>query len=129
MPEIDCGIVYRVENTFGEGPYNAERSHRDVVKERLPHLFCMVDECPDRQPMPCDDIPGWYGRPRHVNWLFAFASMDALRKWFAGDDIETLREIGFSVVSYYARHIVHGGKQSMFVSETATREAIILDAA
>lgn len=68
--------VYRIENEFGDGPYNANYSMNLTFHEEL-HPF-VEDE-------------GGYFDETH---LFGFDSMGKLERWFTPDLIEQLEEEG-----------------------------------
>jgi len=130
------GIIYRVENEFGEGMYRAYKTpniYGFPPQEEISSFLCDVRAHPtpeeDRKLMSAIWPHGTvetFGR--YTNVVFGFQSLNKLKKWlFCEVVVEALDDHGFEIVTY--RGIVyHGSTQSIIEvdsAETVGRKSLL----
>lgn len=109
--------VYRVENEFGEGPYNAEHT----TPARAEYVFGdddVSDSYVEARPGPQRDgmkyVPGKY--------KFGFESKAQLANWFGDDHFGPfLANNGYRIATYEvpAERVRYGGHQVAFAGDMA----------
>ena len=118
--------VWRVQNKEGVGPY----SDPDVD----PYHFADpekttedLDHDPGTQPVPESD-PGFTAEDRRIAThtpavKFGFASKEHLNRWFSGEELARLAEMGHKPVKVKAAKVWSSGKQAFFERFVAPQRA------
>ncbi len=96
-------LIYRVENSFGTGPY------------RDPHYANWDPEC-SHDGDPNRPTPKTEGIAYDYDMLCAFNSKTQLKRWFTPKERKALSELGFNVYVYDVnkKYCIKGKKQLVF---------------
>lgn len=102
-------VVYRVQDSYGNGPYGASGSgisSQDWADDNDPSH--MSKPCPQEDGIPLNQVSSRY----HCG----FESMDALENWFSPTELGRLKDLGFFIyeITVPEAECIFGDSQLMF---------------